>query len=215
MKFSVTWNKLLMIDEELVTSGSVNTVTAEFIFDNSWEGYDRIAVFKNGEEAREVVLESDRCVIPWEVLRRSGFLTVGVYGVQGERRLPTIYSKPLAVSQGAGAALPGQAPTPSPYSQLKKLIGDLSQLRTEDQTNLVAALNEILTGGSGDSAADEEFTELLEDIFGPGGTGSGGGAGQENPGNPGGTADPDNPDKESGAVASDKEVEDMLDDIFG
>lgn len=155
MKFSVTWNCLIREDRELVTSGSVNTVEAEFAFDGSWAGYDRVAVFKNGEEVREVVLgEEGRCAVPWEVLEKSGFLTVGVYGIREEMRIATIYSAPLPIAPGAGAAPPGREPTPGLYMRLKKSIGDLSALETEGKADLVSAINEVFeTGGQGGGAA--------------------------------------------------------------
>ncbi len=155
MKFSVTWNCLIREDQELVTSGSVNTVEAEFSFDEAWAGYDRVAVFKNGDEVREVVLgEEGRCAVPWEVLEKSGFLTVGVYGIREEMRIATIYSAPLPVAPGAGAAPPGREPTPGIYMRLKKSIGDLSDLETDGKTDLVSAINEVFeTGGQGGGAA--------------------------------------------------------------
>ncbi len=155
MKFSVTWNCLIREDKELITSGSVNTVEAEFAFDGSWAGYDRVAVFKNGEEVREVVLgEEGRCAVPWEVLEKSGFLTVGVYGIREEMRIATIYSAPLPIAPGAGAAPPGREPTPGLYMRLKKSVGDLSDLETDDKSDLVSAINEVFeTGGQGGGAA--------------------------------------------------------------
>lgn len=155
MKFSVTWNRLIREDQELVTSGSVNTVEAEFAFDEAWAGYDRVAVFKNGDEIREVVLDEEgRCAVPWEVLEKSGFLTVGVYGIREEMRIATIYSAPLPIAPGAGAAPPGREPTPGLYMRLKKSIGDLSALETDDRSDLVSAINEVFeTGGQGGGTA--------------------------------------------------------------
>jgi len=199
------------MDEELVTAGSVGTVSAEFSFDSAWDGWARTAVFRGAGESREVALTSDTCAVPWEALRKEGYLQVGVYGVQGDRRIPTIWSAPIPVAAGASGADPAQPPTPDVYRQLLAGLGDLNGLKTADRSSLVAAINELCRGGgssapdTGETATDEEVEELLGEIFG------GSGGTEETPPEAGGAEEPP-----SGAeTASDEEVEELFNDIFG
>lgn len=214
MKFSVTWNRLQRMDEELVTAGSVGTVMAEFSFDDAWDGWARTAVFRGSGEAREVALTSNECAVPWEALRKEGYLRVGVYGARGDRRIPTIWSSPIPVAAGASGADPAQPPTPDVYRQLLAGLGDLNGLKTADRSSLVAAINELCQGGGSsapdtdETATDQEVEELLDETFG-------GSGGTEEP--PAGENPPptEDPPSESGETASDEEVEELFNDIFG
>lgn len=87
-------NKLILLNREPVTSGSVNIYDVRFEFSADWEGLDQVAVFRAGCVSREVQLgPSGACLVPWEVLRVPGYqLKVGVYGKQGEEVvLPTAW----------------------------------------------------------------------------------------------------------------------------
>ena len=87
-------NKLILLNREPVTSGSVNIYDVRFEFSADWEGLDQVAVFRTGCVSREVQLgTSGACLVPWEVLRVPGYqLKVGVYGKQGEEVvLPTAW----------------------------------------------------------------------------------------------------------------------------
>lgn len=135
-----------------ITSGSIG-VECLFLFDDSWDGLEKTAVFIAGREQRDVLLVGNSCVVPWEVLQYAGAdLYIGVYGAAGsEIAVPTVYAL-------AGNILPGADPSGDPsvdptlpvYEQLREQIGDLDDLTTEDKSSLVAAINEAAqTGGGG------------------------------------------------------------------
>lgn len=125
MKLQAKKQMLTITMHEALVSGSVNIYKAEFEFDNTWDGYEKIAVFsaKNkGQSAysvrREVLLSENSCVIPWEVLEEEGKLKIGVYGVREDKRLPTIYTDGEIILDGAEASSEGSAPTPEVVEQL-------------------------------------------------------------------------------------------------
>ena len=67
-----------------------------FNFPDTWNGYDKTAVFRNGDEKISVLLNSDsalctgenECYVPYEVIK-APYFTVSVFGVLGESRATT------------------------------------------------------------------------------------------------------------------------------
>lgn len=101
---------------EPVTSGSVNVYEVQFEFSDDWDGLTRTAVFRAGKTEISVQLvDTDRCVLPWEVLAEPDLrLWAGVYGTQsGALVLPTVWESLGTILEGA---LPGdetRPPTPA------------------------------------------------------------------------------------------------------
>lgn len=162
MRLRATGQTLELVESERLVSGSVEIYTAEFEFDAAWDGYAKTAVFTDdmGRSA-EVALAENTCTIPWEILRAGKYIHVGVYGVNGDKRYPTIYTaNGLRVFEGALPANPSQPPSPTEYEQLLSMIGDTSALKTTDKSSLVAAINEIYqAGGGGKSVTDAQVNE--------------------------------------------------------
>ena len=71
-----------------------NAVLCRFSFSEDWTGLQKMLVFTNGVETRNVVLDGDECYIPHEVLAVPRVrVRVGVYGTDGENViLPTIWA---------------------------------------------------------------------------------------------------------------------------
>lgn len=162
MRLRATGQTLELVESERLVSGSVEIYTAAFEFDPAWDGYAKTAVFTDdmGRSA-EVALAENTCTIPWEILRAGKDIHVGVYGVNGDKRYPTIYTaNGLRVFEGALPANPSQPPSPTEYEQLLSMIGDTSALKTTDKSSLVAAINEIYqAGGGGKSVTDAQVNE--------------------------------------------------------
>lgn len=156
MKLRVDKQGIKIVDHEALVSGSVNVYKAEFEFDETWNGYERTAVFrqesKNECVKKEVALSKDACIIPWEVLEKEGRLTVGVYGTKKGYNMPTVYTKEVPILIGAGPAEKTEEPTPGIVEQLiertTKQIGNLDDLTTKAKANLVSAINEAAKPGS-------------------------------------------------------------------
>lgn len=162
MKLRATGQTLELVESERLVSGSVEIYTAAFEFDPAWDGYAKTAVFTNdmGRSA-EIALTDNTCTVPWEILRAGKYIHIGVYGVNGDKRYPTIYTaNGLRVFEGALPANPSQPPSPTEYEQLLSMIGDTAALKTTDKSSLVAAINEIYqAGGGGKSVTDAQVNE--------------------------------------------------------
>lgn len=161
MSFSVSGQRIELTDAAMLVAGTVNEYTARFTFDESWDGYQRTAVFSCGDISREQLLTDDACTVPWEVLIANGYLRVGVYGTKDGSRLPTIWTeRRLYINPGAGPTQEAEAPSPTLVEQLLGRMGDLAALKTEDKSSLVAAINEVwASGGGGASVTDAAINE--------------------------------------------------------
>ena len=116
-------------DVTIITTGSVETVTAAFAFDAEWDGFARTAIFAAGGTVKRVVLDDvNACVVPWEVLTNCKHLTIGVVGTSGNRVLPSV---PVTVRIAEGIYTDGTAPedpTPDVYAQLLALAEETKQI---------------------------------------------------------------------------------------
>ena len=129
MKLQVIGQMIAFTERETLVSGTVNKYRAEFVFDDSWDGYTKTAVFRADSfghiTSREVLLAGDACQVPHECLIAGALLRVGVYGISGDITTPTIYTQePIGVARGAEPAESTQDPTPGVYQQIINLIED-------------------------------------------------------------------------------------------
>ena len=134
--------KLVVYQKEDLVSGSVNAYSVRFKFSSDWNGLTRTAVFKGGGEVRSVLLNNtNECVVPWEVLSKTGDLEVGVYGTLGKNvTLPTKWVCLGHVFQGA---IPGEAahePTPGIYQQIMAATQEAAETARHIQEKADAGL---------------------------------------------------------------------------
>ncbi|MBQ8552303.1 MAG: hypothetical protein IJ428_05780 [Clostridia bacterium] len=123
MKYRVNGVGVTVTEDETIVEGAVKVYYAEFEFDSSWDSYTKIAVFKRGEESREMTLAADRCEIPWEVLQAGlgDLLSVGIRGVQANKTRPTLWAVPKVVHPGATSGDESKEPTPDVIQQIINL----------------------------------------------------------------------------------------------
>ena len=167
--------KLQRIDDETITSGSVNAYDVYFQFDSNWTGLSRTAVFSAGEIKKSVLLDdTGYCTIPWECMQESSrTLYAGVYGTKSDEDgtetvvLPTMWIDLGVIEEGATLGDSAQPPTPDVYSQILAVaqeavnlagsvqdsVGDLANLETSAKDSLVDAINEIYESGGGGGGA--------------------------------------------------------------
>lgn len=167
--------KLQRIDDETITSGSVNAYDVYFQFDSNWTGLSRTAVFSAGEIKKSVLLDdTGYCTIPWECMQESSrTLYAGVYGTKSDEDgtetvvLPTMWIDLGVIEEGATLGDSAQPPTPDVYSQILAVaqeavnlagsvqdsVGNLADLETSAKDSLVDAINEIYESGGGGGGA--------------------------------------------------------------
>lgn len=174
IKVYISGNRADVIEREPLTSGTVGKAM-NFDFTEDWRPLIKYAVFEGSGRRKTRDNIGDSCIIPHEVLaKHGGALRVGVYGrtADGSAATPTVYAQLGIIQRGADPnADPSTKPTLPVWAQLQAQIGDLSNLTTEDKTNLVAAINEAAKSGGGsgggkDGTGIESITYKGEDESG-------------------------------------------------
>lgn len=128
MKINVNGQNISIADRcslEL-TSNAVNLYTAEFTFDSTWDGFEKVAVFQFGNRAPvEMYLANDKCDVPHEVLIGKGQLKIGVYGTKGDVTMPTIWGEIINIDPGTPTdGSESTPPTPSVVQQILDAINE-------------------------------------------------------------------------------------------
>ena len=77
-------SKLTVLQKGIITSGSVNVFEVRFQFDNDWDDLERIAVFRVGKKSVSVTLDNtNTCKIPWECVCENDIGKEVLVGVYG------------------------------------------------------------------------------------------------------------------------------------
>lgn len=127
-RVQVDKTQLTVIDTEPTTSGSSQVYEIEFAFSPDWDGFQKTAVFMAEDERQQLVTtidvlldQTNRCKIPHEMFQMYGYtVTFGVYGIKENAHiLPTVVVNLTEVIRGV---IPGEAttvePTQSVYEQI-------------------------------------------------------------------------------------------------
>ena len=137
---------------ERITTGLTGKAVT-FRFGAGWENVTaRTAVFEGSGVTRDCLIENGEAVIPHECLTvPGGVLRCGVYGVEGDKKTPTVYADLGQIERGADPSGDTSTdPTLAVWAQILARMGSLDDLTTEAKNTLVAAINEAAqTGGGG------------------------------------------------------------------
>ena len=137
---------------ERITTGLTGKAVT-FRFGAGWENVTaRTAVFEGSGVTRDCFIENGEAVIPHECLTvPGGVLRCGVYGVEGDKKTPTVYAELGQIERGADPSGDTSTdPTLAVWAQILAKMGSLDDLTTEAKNTLVAAINEAAqTGGGG------------------------------------------------------------------
>ena len=138
-------------NERITTGLTGKTVT--FRLGEGWENVTaRTAVFEGSGVTKDCLIENGEAVIPHECLTvPGGVLRCGVYGVEGDKKTPTVYAELGQIERGADPSGDTSTdPTLAVWAQILARMGSLDDLTTEAKNTLVAAINEAAqTGGGG------------------------------------------------------------------
>lgn len=155
----------LRISTPEIAADSIKYLEAEFHFaGRDWDGYVKTAYFINGTSKFALVLADDRITADMGLNLTAGEWEVKLSGVKGGSRITTttehVYVREFG---GTDGTLPDVTATQA--EQILAKIGDLSNLTTEDKTNLVAAINEAAKSGGG-SGGTGDHSKLTNRFFG-------------------------------------------------
>ena len=125
-----------------VASGDVKSVLLEVRFDAEWDGYVKSAVFFTSENSPvyEVPMLDEECLVPHEVLAKSGILYIGVRGV--DTATDAVKTSSLVEYRIVEGAPAGDGTTVEPtadvYQQLLKLAEETRQIAQEVRNDFEA-----------------------------------------------------------------------------
>lgn len=137
-------------NERITTGLTGKTVT--FRLGEGWENVTaRTAVFEGSGVTKDCLIENGAAVIPHECLTvPGGVLRCGVYGVEGDKKTPTVYAELGQIERGADPSGDTSTdPTLAVWAQILAKMGSLDDLTTEAKNTLVAAINEAANSGGG------------------------------------------------------------------
>ena len=121
---------------EIPVANSKNYLYAEFEFSSEWTG-TKTAIFNNGT-AYEVILEDNKCLVPWEVITPQGF-SVSVFC--GDR----ITANKSFVQVLASGYQEGETPEPPTPTVYEQIIADLDDKQDKgdylEPENIIAGDN--------------------------------------------------------------------------
>ena len=136
---------------ERITTGLTGKAVT-FRFGAGWENVTaRTAVFEGSGVTRDCLIGNGEAVIPHECLTvPGGVLRCGVYGVEGDKKTPTVYAELGQIERGADPSGDTSTdPTLAVWAQILAKMGSLDDLTTEAKNTLVAAINEAANSGGG------------------------------------------------------------------
>ena len=146
LHFEVQKQRIGMSECAELVADSAEIYETAFSFDAAWDGFARTAVFECAGERCEQLLVEDRCVMPWEILHADEYLRVGVYGVSGSRIMPTVYSHPMYVAQGAEVSETARERSPDVFDQIVEIGQQAAEAKQQWENMSVEA--ETLSVGS-------------------------------------------------------------------
>ncbi len=114
----------------VIATDSINYPEIKFKFSADWDGLAKTVIFKNpsGETAVSVVLNSDECKVPYEVLKEKEF-SVSVYGVKDNLRITTAECRIPVIKSGFVAETDEpSSPTPTEYEQILSIMQENRQI---------------------------------------------------------------------------------------
>lgn len=84
LHFELEKQLLTLKNQEIIASGDSNYDSCEFVFDQSWDGFVKTAVFyQDKNNVQYMVLENDdTCMVPAAAMARAGRMYIGVFGIK-------------------------------------------------------------------------------------------------------------------------------------
>ncbi len=154
------FDQKIRLNTESVASDSVKFLKIQFLLDENWDTAFKTAVFKNEEldistsvimeEANELYLGDNTCIIPFEVIKPPCF-SVSLSGIKGDTVITTIPSEIKVYKSGDISADEPESYTPSQYEQL---VGIYNETKSIAESVRKDADNGAFNGKDGENGKD-------------------------------------------------------------
>lgn len=174
MEIAVKETYAHMLKDESLVQNAETLYIVEFLFDKSWDGYTKTAIFKAGSVELSVKLTDDRCIIPAECLKQAGVsLRIGVSGVKGGEQKDTVWCLTSRIMYAVDAAQ--LVPPSHSGADIRAQILEVIRENTATDEEVDAALDNAFASDwtppddpehPGNTATDEEVEDVLDDVFG-------------------------------------------------
>ena len=139
-----------------LASGGDNVIRLEVTFDSLWNGFGKTAIFyREANQVYHVVMRSDACIVPREVMTEAGKLYMGILGVSGSTTRTTEVVV-LNVSQGAITGLSPLKPLPDVYRQMLSAYAEATREIAVER----ARIDNLTTLTEGSTTGDAELADI-------------------------------------------------------
>lgn len=129
MEILIQGQEALLSVEDFLVQNSVEIYDVYFKFsDESWDGFTQTAVFRSRYICRSVNVIDGHCTVPPECLiNKNEMLEVGIYGVCGSKKKPTIWCCAGKIHEGVRPREVSTPPSPTLYDQIMNELADTRQ----------------------------------------------------------------------------------------
>lgn len=153
-----------------IASGDKETVTLRVGFSNNWRDYNKSVVFYASWDTAttyEVLLDNGMCVVPHEVLCKSGYMYIGVRGVKTDAiKTSSILKYRIEKGTPTGTDTPKE-PTPDLYQQILKRLEEIKAYVPQKgvdyftQEDIDMLVEELLNQGGGGIVSPEMIEDAV------------------------------------------------------
>jgi hypothetical protein len=83
MKIIVDAHKITLEKDEIINAGEYNIQECTFEFSEEYDNLVKVAIFSSQTNSFKVnINNTNKCIIPYEVLENENIITIGVYGYE-------------------------------------------------------------------------------------------------------------------------------------
>ena len=147
-------------DTNVIVADSRNYLQATFIFSEEWNGKEKTAIFIHDDKAYHVLLENDKCLVPWEVIK-PGFLSVSVFA--GDLITTNACVTSIKDSGYTDGTKPSD-PTPTIYEQIMKKLDEI-QTGTVDPDEIAKAVEAYLQKHPVKTLTEEDVQRIVNEYI--------------------------------------------------
>lgn len=151
LNLNINDHQMNITDGFTLPSGGKNLDKIKCVFDSSWIGYEKIAVFyKNVKDVYHIMLEEDEtCFIPHEVLSKDGDLYIGIIGRLNESIKTTVVCSYKVLRGAITEETKITDPTPDIYVSILALLETMKNDQDkfiDDMSDLIGAKIDEING---------------------------------------------------------------------
>lgn len=173
MKITVIKQTIALTEDETLIRKSGVTYPVEFLFDPTWDGYEKTALFQAGDITVSVPLVDDTCDIPAECLENAGvFLKVRVRGTKDGVDQVTPWGLTSRILYDTAIDILMPSDDDEKTGEFGRLCDDFANaLETQytEEELVDKTLSEVISTMDTlqNTATDGEVDGMLDDVWGP------------------------------------------------